>query len=275
MLTTIQGGLRANSREIDAISNNIANLNTTGFKKKKLTFEDVYRNSASEKAGAYRGAGVLTGIVTMSAKQGEIQKTDMVLDLAIEGEGLFVLSGNESDNITFSRAGSFELNKENRIVDADGNSVNFFLPTASADGSGGKEISNILGPLEIPVFKEVDGISYRLRELEIDIAGRVLASYGDTSQDLMGQLALAKFNSPSYLKSIGSTAFIATEDSGAPIISLPAQGSLGKINSGSLERSNVDVTNELVAMIKAQQAYNGNARLMQTDIEIARTLIQG
>lgn len=282
MISTIKAGIQANSREIAVISNNLANANTTGFKKSHLNFADFYKSASNESPNSYMGAGILAKDPKMSFTQGSLEITGMSLDLAIEGDGLIVLESREDNQRLYSRAGSFVLNNIGKVEDSDGNTPLFFQPS----NENNENISNILGPIFVETRKQfgekqINGINapniLSLKELETEPSGKIFARYGEVDGEnqriLLGQVSLAQFASLSDLQPKGRNTFNETEDSGVANIGLPGTGSYGRVTFGALEKSNVDVTTELLALIKTQQAYQANARILQTSIEIGRDLI--
>ena len=289
MISTVKSGIQANSRDIAVISNNIANANTTGFKKSHLNFVDIYRNAASQIPTAYRGAGSLSQDPRMLFTQGSLDITGMTLDVAVEGDGMFVLDSINDDQRLFSRAGSYVLSNNGKIVDSDGNTPLFFQPTGTSDEENtpnDESISNLLGPIFVEPTKqfgerELNGVSLpnilTLRQLETEPNGKIFARYGEVegrnTRIFLGQVSLARFASLPGLQAEGRNIFTQTEDSGVANIGTPGAEPYGRITFGALERSNVDVTTELLALIKTQQAYQANARILQTSLEIGRELI--
>ena len=289
MISTVKSGIQANSRDIAVISNNIANANTNGFKKYQLNFADIYRNTSNEIPNSYRGAGSLSQDPRMLFTQGSLDITGMTLDIAVEGDGMFVLDSINNDQRLFSRAGSYVLNNIGKIEDSDGNTPLFFQPTGNPDVGNtlnDESVSNILGPIFVEPTRqfgerELNGVTLpnilTLRQLETEPNGKIFARYGEVegknTRILLGQVSLARFASLLGLQAEGRNTFTQTEDSGLANIGAPGIEPYGRITFGALERSNVDVTTELLALIKTQQAYQANARILQTSLEIGRELI--
>ena len=131
-----------------------------------------------------------------------------------------------------------------------------------------------LAPINIPLsIENIEGRTVSLTGINIDAYGNIETTYGLNNIVKRGQIALAKFNNDTELKSVGANAFNATNKSGELILGSALSGSLGEIISGALESSNTNITNEMVSMMKTQQAFNGNARIMQASVDISRRLM--
>ena len=178
-----------------------------------------------------------------------------MLDLAVSGIGLFALSGTEGTTLdSYTRDGSFQLDRTQTIVTTDG------IPLLGTNNE----------PISVPFsIQNQDGSIEYLSELKVTANGQIKASYAATKDLDMGQLLLAKFDDESALRSIGNNRYIATDKSGNAQTGAAMTGGFGEVQAGSLEMSNVDITNELVSLIRAQQSFNGAARIMQAEIEIA------
>jgi flagellar basal-body rod protein FlgG len=244
-------GMLAQQRNVEVISNNIANLNTVGFKRQRAEFQDLLYQTI-ERAGAISsttgtvtpngiqiGAGVKTGSVYRITEQGNVNATGNDFDLAVSGKGLFRVEmpdGREA----YTRAGNFAVSADGRVVTEDGYEVlpGITVPEDSVDVS----ISS-------------DGI------VEARIAGE---------QNLreIGRLELVTFFNESGLEAIGDNLLLETAASGEPVIGSPGDDGFGKILQGYLETSNVDPVQEITALIAAQRAYEMNARVIETSDEM-------
>jgi len=251
-LNTAATGMEAQQTKIDVISNNLANVNTTGFKKSRADFQDLlYQDSrivgsqATQNTqiptGTQVGHGVRLAGVTKIYTNGDISKTGNELDLAIEGPGFFRIRMPDGET-AYTRAGAFKLNGEGQIVTSDGH------PLAS-------EIAVPEGTTEISVGED----------------GTVTAFTGDSQQgQQIGNIELARFTNPAGLESLGSNLHQQTPSSGEALVGLPGQNGLGKLSQGYLEDSNVSVMKEMVSMISAQRAYETNSKAVQA----ADTMLQ-
>ena len=155
---------------------------------------------------------------------------------------------------SFTRDGSFQIDNNETVVTADGATVL------------GIDNQPIVVPFSI---QNQNGATEYLSEVKVEASGRVKASYAQTKDVNIGQFLLAKFDDESALRSIGNNRYIATDKSGNAQTGAAMTGGFGEVQAGSLEMSNVDITDELVSLIRAQQSFNGAARIMQTEIEIA------
>lgn len=254
-LYSARTGMDGQQTQLDVIANNLANVNTGGFKKSRVQFEDLFYQSLREVGAQTVGGGMVpTGVqvglgtrVTSVQKlftQGSFVQTGNDLDMAIEGDGFFKISRNGTDYYT--RAGSFKRDADGYIVTANGNRLQ-------------------------PEFAIPDGTT----ELAIDSSGLLTAK--DNAQQTLGsvQLTLVRFVNPAGLKSMGSNLFAETTASGAPVEDNPGSNGMGSIAQHFLETSNVDVSEEMVNLIITQRAYEVNSKAITTAdqlMEIANSL---
>ena len=266
MFSIIRTGLDAANRDLAVISNNIANAGTNGFKKSEAQFEDLYHsqhNNSTEKA---TGMGVKTIKPRQSFSQGSLQATNGSLDLAIMGEGFFVLGqplgrglNTAPQERAFTRDGSFQLDREGNLVNTDG------LPLL---GTGQT-------PINIPFLgsgTEENANPELLSEISVDSEGAISATYGLDTIVKVGQIELADFVNEHGLKNIGNARFNETPESGAPTFGAPKERTIGKIQAGFLEKSNTDITDEIILMLRTQQAFNGCGKMLQSEIDVTKKL---
>ena len=253
-LSTAATGMLAQQRNVEVISNNIANLNTVGFKRQRAEFQDLLYQTL-ERPGAISsetgtpapngvqiGAGVKTGSVYRIIEQGNVTATGNDLDLAISGRGLLrVILPDGAD--AYTRAGNFAISAEGEIVTEDGHEV--------APG-----ISIPEDALDISISE--DGV------VEARIAGQ-------QSLQSLGQLELVTFFNESGLEAIGDNLLLETAASGEPTIGNPGDTGFGTILQGFIETSNVDPVQEITALIAAQRAYEMNARVIETSDQMLAT----
>ncbi len=243
-------GMEAQNLNIDVIANNLANVNTTGFKRSRADFEDLMYQTI-RLAGAPQtaqtqiptgldiGQGVRPVSVQKIFTQGDYKQTNNPLDLAIEGDGFFqILLPN--GELAYTRAGAFKLDRDGRIVTSNGD------------------------PLQPEITIPQDAISITIGQ---DGTVSVLQP-GNTAPTQVGQIQLVRFINPAGLKSIGRNLFVPTDSSGEPILGIPGENGFGTIAQGYLEMSNVSVVEEMVNMIIAQRAYEINAKAIQTADEM-------
>ena len=245
-LWTSATGMQAQELNIDVISNNLANVNTSGFKKSRAEFQDLLYESlrpagAASSAdttiptGVQLGHGARPSAVQKMFSQGDFQNTENELDWAIEGDGFFQIELPNGET-SYSRCGEFKLDADGRIVNADG-----FL---------------LVPQLTVPT----DTVS-----ITVGMDGTVsVIQADDPIPSEIGTIQLARFVNPGGLRSMGRNLFVPTEGSGDEIIGTPGQDGFGTIAQGFLEMSNVSVVDEMVNMITAQRAYETNSKVIQT-----------
>ena len=266
MFSIIRTGLDAANRDLAVISNNIANAGTNGFKKSEAQFEDLYHsqhNNSTEKA---TGMGVKTIKPRQSFSQGSLQATNGSLDLAIMGEGFFVLGqplgrglNTTPQERAFTRDGSFQLDREGNLVNTDG------LPLLGVGQT----------PINIPFLgtgTEENAAPELLTEISVNSEGEISATYGLDTIKKVGQIELADFVNEHGLKNIGNARFNETPESGVPVFGAPKERTIGKIQAGFLEKSNTDITDEIVLMLRTQQAFNGCGKMLQAEIDVTKKL---
>ena len=249
-LWTAATGMQAQTLNIDVISNNLANVNTSGYKKSRAEFQDLLYEtlrpagvSSSENtqvpAGIQIGHGTRPSAVSKMFIQGNLQQTKNELDLAIEGDGFFQILQSNGET-AYTRDGAFKVDEEGRMVNADG---------------------YLLEP-EISIPSDTVLIS-----IEIDGTVSVLQA-GQSTPTQIGTIELARFINPSGLHSIGRNLYLPTEASGDAMVGTAGEDGFGTIAQGYLEGSNVSVVEEMVNMIVAQRAYETNSKVIQTSDEM-------
>jgi flagellar basal-body rod protein FlgG len=250
-------GMHAQQLNVEVISHNIANINTTSYKRQRTEFQDLlYENvrrpgapstdtGTLVPAGIQIGLGVKTAAVYRIGDQGSLQVTQSPLDLAIEGDGFFQI--DLPDGTTgYTRAGSFQLNAEGQVVTADG----FLLQPGIT-------------------------IDPQATDIAVNASGEVLIKLpGQVEDTVAGQITLAGFANPAGLEAIGGNLFLQTAASGDANVTAPGTVGLGTVRQGFLEASNVNVVAELTTMITAQRAYEMNSKVIQTTDEMYRTVTQ-
>jgi len=267
MLSILKSALNANSSEMGIISNNIANANSTAFKKSTANFEHIYSIHRATNPDAFSGRGVGMSDPRIQMSQGSFQTTGGALDLAISGTGFFpVVQGDQLDTPLFTRDGSFNITAKGEVVTNDGLKVMGFLGDDKA----------VLKNLIIPTTKQnTDQTTSIISNINVASNGKITATYGLDDEVIIGSFALASFINGPGLSPTGNNRFQNNMKSGLPKYGIPMDGSFGKINAGNLERANVDITSEMVTMLKTQQAFSGVSRLLQTEVDITKRLIDG
>jgi len=363
-------GLNAATKEMAVTSNNIANTQTTGFKRSQAQFSDIFATMPSGKAAAASGGGTTLDAVSQEFTQGDIENSDNVLDLAIAGDGFFPLQAEDGSQV-FTRNGGFMLDADNVVVNSDGYQlmgkavdadtglatgvlgpitipatiastsaetakVSFsaleanetlvlggITLTAGADGATAGEvaaafaniaaegtadataanIASATGTLTGWTTGAVSGTSVTFTStttgdvtdlentgtgsaaivsspathdftgLTINPDGMVSVNYSDGSVVKTAQILLAKFASNEGLVQAAGSSYSATAESGAAVYGSGGEPGYGNVLSGSVERSNVDITAELIDLIKAQRNFQANAKAIETTSSMATTLI--
>jgi len=249
-------GLEAQQTRMAVISNNLANVNTTGFKKSRAIFEDLlYQNVRQVGAqssqntelptGLQVGTGVRTVATEKSHTQGTIQQTGQSLDMAVSGRGFFQVLRPDGE-ISYTRDGSFKLDSSGQLVT-----------------SGGY-------PLEPSISIPEDALS-----VTIGVDGTVsVLQPGSGTPSQVGNITLADFINPTGLDPIGENQFRESLSSGSPTVGTPGETGVGLISQGSLETSNVNVVEEMVSMIETQRAYEMNSKAISTADQMMQGLIQ-
>ena len=247
-------GMIAQQLNIDTISNNLANVNTIGFKKSRAEFEDlIYQNhkiAGSITQGDVRvptgiqvGMGVRPTTVHKFFSQGDYQNTSNPLDMAIEGEGVFQVQ--VGDEVAYTRAGAFKLNQDGTVVSANG---------------------YVLQP-EFTVPAETKHIS-------ITEGGTITALDANGEELATADIPLYTFINPAGLEARGKNLYTPTEASGEAVEGEPGVDNTGTIAQGFLEMSNVEVVEEMVGMIVGQRAYEVNSKAIQTSDQMLQIAVQ-
>lgn len=244
-LHTAATGMAAQELNVQVISNNIANLRTTGFKKQTAAFQDlIYEHirrvgaQASDQGtilpvGVDIGGGVKTVGTPRSMTQGTLSQTGNDLDLAVSGEGFFKILMPDG-TYQYTRDGTFQMDNQGRVVTAQGNPVQ---PT-------------------ITIPNNASGIT-------VNEQGQVSVTLpGSSSNTILGQIGVTRFINKAGLQPVGSNQFTETTSSGAPQDGTANSEGYGKITQGSLEQANVDVVSEMSDLIAAQRAYEMNAKVI-------------
>jgi flagellar basal-body rod protein FlgG len=251
-LSVAATGMDAQQTNLEVIANNIANINTTGYKRARAEFSDLLyqteraggvpnrANQAIVPEGANIGLGVQTSAVRNIHTQGELTHTENDLDVAIVGRGWYQIQTPDGQTL-YSRAGTFNKNAEGQMVTIDGYAV----------------VPNITFPADVS-------------ETKISRTGQVMVRIGnDADFTEIGQLTIANFVNEAGLKPLGDNLFQQTAASGEPIVAAPEDPGFGYLKQGYLEGSNVDAVREITDLISAQRAYEMNSKVITTADEMA------
>jgi flagellar hook protein FlgE len=260
---TSLSGLKNAQTELNTIAHNLANAETNGFKKSRVEFADIVASSAFSNPKMVQGIGSTVEAISQNFAIGPVEQTGSSLDAAISGEGFFTTKSMTTEEVMFSRNGSFTTDESGFIHDGSGNRLQIFAD--GVDPTSGTTID-----AQIPATNTA-GAGFT--GLTISNQGTIVASYADGSNTTIGKVALASFISPTGLKQIGSSNWQPTGLSGEPSYGTPGEGSFGELLSGALERSNVDIAEELVSLITAQRYFQANAKAIDTATQISQTVI--
>ncbi|MDZ4275756.1 MAG: flagellar hook basal-body protein [Erythrobacter sp.] len=262
---TSLSGLKNAEIDLRVISHNIANAETAGFKKSSAQFADLVASGSATDPRRTAGIGATVSAITQDFALGPLEQTGRSLDLAIDGDGFFALANPVSGDVSFTRNGNFRLTATGEMQDATGNVLQAF-PVDAAGNPTSTTPGNVIVPL-------TNGAGSALANVTINSRGIVNAAYADGTTDPIGQIALATFAAPSGLRAIGQTKWQASGDSGAPVFGNPGIGNNGEMISGALERSNVDLAEEMVSLLTAQRNFQANARAIDTATQISQTVL--
>ena len=252
-LYTASTGMLGMQTQIDTTANNIANVNTIGFKKSRAEFADLmyhvmeYAGTATSDVtqsptGIEVGLGVRPTAVNKIFSEGSLKQTDNQLDIAITGQGFFKMELPDGTEV-YSRNGAFKVDQNGTIVNSDG---------------------YILIP-QITVPEDATSIS-------IGTDGIVtVVQPGQTQATQIGQITTTNFINPAGLHSLGDNLYVETDSSGQPVEGVPGQNGLGALRQGFVEQSNVELVVELTDLITGQRAYDANSKIITTSDEMLQT----
>jgi flagellar basal-body rod protein FlgG len=256
-LSIAASGMQAQQTNVDVISHNIANMNTTAYKRQRAEFEDmlyqnVERPGATSSAsgnimplGIQLGVGVKTDAIARETEQGGMDNTNNPYDMAIDGRGYFQIT-LPSGQLAYTRAGNFAVNADGQLVTSDGYPV---------------EPAITVPPEATAIAISRDGI------VQATLSGQ-------TQPQQLGQLEIANFINPAGLEAMGDNMYLETPASGAATTATPGQPGFGTIMQGYLEESNVNAVEEISSLIVAQRAYEMNARVITAADEMLQTTTQ-
>jgi flagellar basal-body rod protein FlgG len=251
-----KSGLQAQDLALTTVSNNLANVSTTGFKKDRPVFEDLLyqiqrqpgANSSADTrlpTGLQVGTGVRTAGTQKVFTTGSLQLTDQPLDMAVNGRGFFQIQMPDG-TLSYTRDGTFNINAEGTVVNVNGYALE--------------------PQIDVPELTN---------QITISSDGIVQATlFGDPTPQELGQIDLVDFINPAGLQASGGNLFKETAASGAPNVGVAANDGFGAIEQGALENSNVEVVEELVKMITVQRAYEMNSKVVSAADQMLQFLTQ-
>ncbi len=250
-------GMMAQQLNVEVISNNLANLTTSGFKRRRAEFQDLLYQSQRRigaassdagtivPAGVQIGLGVKPGAVYPINSQGNMTATENPLDLAIQGQGYFIVE-RPSGELAYTRDGSFQLGPDGQIVTADGYTVS---PGITVPQDAVQVTINASGQVQAKLQSQVAPVD-------------------------LGQLELATFANEAGLDAVGNNLLLETPASGPATVNVPGTAGYGELQEGFLESSNVNPVQEMTALITAQRAYDLNSKVITASDEMMATVTQ-
>ena len=262
---TSLNGLKNAQTDLGVISHNIANTETSGFKKSRVQFGDIVVGSALTNPRLVQGIGASVETITQDFALGPLEQTGSALDVAIGGDGFFTTRGAANAETLYTRAGSFELDEAGFIHDGKDNRLQVF-PTDAA----GVVTSTTPADAQVPLANAAGSV---FAGVSVSDDGNITATFADGSAEVVGKIALASFIAPTGLRQVGSSNWQSTGISGAASYGEPGTGVYGSLLSGAVERSNVDIAEELVGLITAQRNFQANAKAIDTASQISQTII--
>lgn len=260
-------GLRNHQTRMDVIGNNISNVNTAGYKSSRVVFSDIYSQTISPASGSTAtsggtnpkqvGLGASIATIDVMHTASASQYTGAPLDISIEGDGYFVLTGGGQN--MFTRAGNFYTDSNNNLVSSSGAFVQGYAVT---NGTAATSLSNI----------QIDPKYY---DVSIDESGAVVGidSTNNDAKVTIAYIALASFNNENALEKVGQSSYRSTVNSGNPQYSKPGESGAGTLNPGTLEMSNVDLASEFTDMIVTQRGFQANSRIITTTDSMLEELV--
>lgn len=277
-LAAAVSGITAQQTYLDAIGNNIANSDTTGYKQQDVVFSDLLNqqiNGATAPvppatgtlgSGGVNptdvGSGVQVAAVMENQSEGPIAQTGLASNAAIEGQGYFVVSQNGQQ--LFTRAGDFSLDASGNLVTPSGGLVQGYPATGGTT----------LGSLQIKLGAKNAAGTGTLTAYSIGADGTVTGTYSDGTTASLGQIALATFPNPNGLNDIGNNTYSASANSGKVAIGAPGAGGAGALEGGAVEQSNVDLAQQLTDLVDAQTNYEANTKVVSTVSTALQALVQ-
>jgi flagellar hook protein FlgE len=280
-LTSGISGIQNHQQRMDVIANNVANVNTIGFKTARVNFADAISatvrgssagiGSTASTLPLQIGQGVMTESITNQFTQAALQRTNVITDMAVTGEGFFVVRDAESNEQFVTRAGDFRRDSYGYLVSASGMRVQGY------SDMGLTTLGDVLiDDTEKPATASPDAT---FASFAIDQSGFVKVRLTDGTVFTRGQVLLQRFNDPSYLIKEGENTYSGIASSGplggadSPAGQAPGTFGLGRIESGSLELANVDLATEFANMITTQRGFQANARVITTSDELLMELM--
>ena len=271
-------GLRSHQTMMDVTGNNIANVNTFGFKSQRVTFQDAFYQTARGATGATPavggtnptqiGLGSRVASIDGVFSQGALQLTNRATDIAIQGDGYFITNGPQG--VQYTRAGAFSFDSAGNLVGPGGEKVQ------GAAGANPPTAAALAAPTDIAGLQDLTvdpAVMEQIRDIAIGADGHVTARDATGAEVKIGRIAIATFVNSNGLTRLGQSSFAASANSGAPAIGAPNDAGRGSLQGGTLEMSNVDLAQEFTQLIMSQRGFQANARTITTSDELLGELV--
>ncbi len=272
-------------QRLDVIGNNISNVNTSGYKTARVDFEDAFSQTvqaaspasgnASAVAGIQIGSGVLTGAIRNQFTQGALSRTGVQTDLAVNGNGFFIVQDPIGGSDYATRSGDFRIDEGGYLITNRGFRVQGFTDSVT-DKSQLSTRGDIRIDMGTPPASLTVNPTATITSYDINLEGVVTVRLSDGNQYIRGQVLLQNFRDPQALMKEGGNLYSGLGNAG-PVGAAgplpPATSGLGRIQSGTLELSNVDLASEFSSMITTQRAFQASARVITTSDEILQELV--
>ena len=268
-------GLQQFQQDLEVIGNNIANVDTVGYKSTHMEFEDTLSQSLTSGANPMQvGTGVNAAAINAYYTQGTINTTGVTTDLAISGDGFFVVKDSSSGATYVTRDGQFNRDANGYLVNNSGMRLQGYTGTApftSASTIGDIQVNDATA---IASINDTTTPAPTLQSWSIDKSGQVNFLLSDSKTGTLAQVVLQSFSNPQALLRNGNNLYTYTTSAGPlAAAAAPATGNLGTIDSGALEQSNVDLGTEMANMITAQRAFEANGKVITTSDEVLQVLV--
>ncbi|MBW8754487.1 MAG: flagellar hook basal-body protein [Sphingomonadales bacterium] len=262
---TSLSGLKNAQTGLSVTANNIANAETLGFKKSRTLFSDLV---VGTKPSMQMGIGSTVQSIAQNFGMGPIEQTGGAMDMAINGDGFFAVKNPATGDVSYTRNGAFTVDDSGFVKDGNGNRLQLFTPTQDP-------ATDLPVDAQLPAQSTVTApaVASPFAGVTVGTDGTVKVSYADGTNETIGKVALANFPAVNGLKQMGSSNWTATGLSGAADYGVPGDTGMGTVLAGSIERSNVDITEELVGLITMQRYFQANAKAIDTATQISQTVL--
>ena len=291
-------GMKNLQTDLDIVANNIANVNTTGFKSSRVHFADTFSQTVASASAPTRGNGGTNAkqvglgdqvaSIDTNMTSGSTQSTGIATDFYITGSGFFMAKDASSGQTYFTRDGAFQRDSAGNLVNSNGYLIQGVNTVANPILYANYNENSLTTPttvnatqgITIPPILTYQGQNYSFNSFSVDSNGVVTGEYKNTTNTdadaqkfVLGKFSLATFNNAAGLEKQGNNLYSASNNSGTPIVGDVGQNGAGTVQSGALEMSNVDLSTEFTNMIIANRAYQANARIITTSDDILQELV--